>query len=272
MAYNCTVRKLSEVRAGWEAIEAEETRLLREMTIEQSLAIYAKLQRAWEAQLRATESEFRGPRLGYLKQLQERLAKLEQWREPKMDQLYTSVLKLQQRLASAGIPSAIIGGVAVGVWGDPRVTRDVDLKVLLRRDDAERLWGLLQEDYRPLHHEPIEALRGHGFLFLHDADEIRLDVLLAETTFDESAVRRARSIKLSPDAEFAAWVCAPEDLIVYKMISLRDIDRRDAAMLVKRVGDKLDDRYIEKWLKEFEQALDEGSLIAEFRRLRQGPG
>jgi hypothetical protein len=48
-----------------------------------------------------------------------------------MDNLVQSIKTLQQRLEAIGISSVVIGGVAVAVWGEPRVTRDVDLKVLL---------------------------------------------------------------------------------------------------------------------------------------------
>ncbi len=56
-----------------------------------------------------------------------------------MENLFESLVSLQERLHRSGISSAVIGGVAVGVWGEPRVTRDVDVKVLLGRDDAPRL-------------------------------------------------------------------------------------------------------------------------------------
>jgi len=64
-----------------------------------------------------------------------------------MDTLFRSIQTLQQRLNEAGIPSVVIGGVAVGTWGNPRVTRDVGLKVLLGRQDADRLLTLLSPDY-----------------------------------------------------------------------------------------------------------------------------
>ncbi|MFQ6101787.1 MAG: hypothetical protein ACE5OS_11225 [Anaerolineae bacterium] len=41
-----------------------------------------------------------------------------------MENLFESLVALQDRLRQAGIPSAVIGGVAVGVWGEPRVTRE----------------------------------------------------------------------------------------------------------------------------------------------------
>ncbi|MBW2000598.1 MAG: hypothetical protein JRJ29_21895 [Deltaproteobacteria bacterium] len=38
---------------------------------------------------------------------------------------------------------AIIGGIAVAVWGEPRLTRDIDVKVLLSRDEAQMLLKVL---------------------------------------------------------------------------------------------------------------------------------
>jgi len=45
-------------------------------------------------------------------------------------------LLLQKKLITEGVSSIVIGGMAVAAWGEPRVTRDVDLKVLLNRQDA----------------------------------------------------------------------------------------------------------------------------------------
>jgi len=45
-----------------------------------------------------------------------------------MENLFQSIHKLQQFFLSEGIPSFVIGGVAAAIWGEPRLTRDVDLK------------------------------------------------------------------------------------------------------------------------------------------------
>ena len=47
-----------------------------------------------------------------------------------MDILLHVLKDVQGRLDHAGIASAVIGGLAVAVWGEPRLTRDVDFKVL----------------------------------------------------------------------------------------------------------------------------------------------
>ena len=159
----------------------------------------------------------------------------------------------------------VIGGLAVSVWGQPRLTRDVDVKVLAQRDDRAWLLELL-DDYIPLHADPDAAFQRHGVAFFQDIDGTRIDILLAETHFDETAVGRAKTVDLQPGQ--SARVCTAEDLIIYKMVSPRTQDYVDVEGMIQRQGDALDDAYIEKWLREFEQALDDSTLVAEYHRLR----
>ena len=184
-----------------------------------------------------------------------------------MENLFESLMALQDRLRQAGIPSAVIGGVAVGVWGEPRVTRDVDVKVMLTRKDAPRLLEILTPDYEPLITDPLQALIRTGILFVHDRLDTRLDLLLSDTPFDAETIRRARPVELEPGS--VAHVCSPEDLIIYKLISTRLRDYEDAASVVRRQGDALDDAYVLGWLRQFEQALDDSTLVEEYQRIRR---
>jgi len=67
---------LSQVRARWQAIEAEERHLLVQTTVQDSLRQWLALQQAFESQLQETEEIFRADRLAYLEELQCRLARL----------------------------------------------------------------------------------------------------------------------------------------------------------------------------------------------------
>ncbi len=69
-------RDLGQIRQGWDEIEQMEVRLLRQMTVQESLQQYLALQRAFEPQLRATEHLFRAERLAHLRNLQRRLLSL----------------------------------------------------------------------------------------------------------------------------------------------------------------------------------------------------
>jgi len=183
-----------------------------------------------------------------------------------VDKLLESLVHLQQRLREAGIPSAAVGGIALSVWGEPRSTRDVDVRVLVGREEASRLLEALGTEYVAFSEDPLQTLTHFGFLFVKDRWDTRLDLLLSDTEFDTEVIRRARSMEVAPG--LSVDVCSAEDLLIYKLISTRPRDREDAASIIRRQGDALDDAYVLNWLQQFEQALDDPALVAEYRRLR----
>ena len=184
-----------------------------------------------------------------------------------MESYLQSIIVLQDRLQQAGIASIVIGGVAVATWGEPRVTRDVDFKIQLTRQDADRLLEILAPGFKMLLPNPGEALRKQGLIFIQDTFGTRLDLLLADTPYDASAINRGRQYEIQPG--MIIRVCRPEDLIIYKLISTRLRDHEDAESVIRRQGKALDDAYIVQWLKEFEQALDDSTLVSEYQNLRR---
>jgi len=184
-----------------------------------------------------------------------------------MQNLFQSILSLQQRLLEEGIPSIVIGGIAVAAWGEPRVTRDVDLKVLLSRQEADRLLEILSTNYQSLVTNPRDALQKQALIFIQDSLGTRLDLLLADTPYDITAIQRGRDVEVQPGVTIR--ICSPEDLIIYKLISTRLRDHEDFISVIRRQGDLLDDNYVVSWLRQFEQALDDSTLVAEYQGLRQ---
>jgi hypothetical protein len=258
------LRRIQDV--NWDEIEALEMRLLREMTEEQSLRDYLALQSEFEPLLKETEALYRPEREAALIRLQERLLKFQERQGNPMERLAESLLKLQELLAEAGIPSAAIGGVATGVWGEPRLTRDVDLKILLTRESRQQLLDLLATDYLPLYPNPDEQLRRNGVMFVRDSFGTRIDLLLADTDYDDSLIARAREIELLPGRK--GRVCSPEDLVVLKLIASRPIDMKDAESVIQRQGEKLGETYILEWLTKFEKMLDDSTFLREYTRMR----
>ncbi len=62
-----------------------------------------------------------------------------------MKNLFQSTFNLQETLSKSGIQSCVIGGLAVAIWGEPRLTRDADLKILLTRNHSEELLNILKK-------------------------------------------------------------------------------------------------------------------------------
>jgi hypothetical protein len=72
-------RDLGALRQNWEEIEAEETRLLQQMTVQKGISQLLALHRIFEPQFQQTESIFRAEREAHLVELQQRLQKLAEW-------------------------------------------------------------------------------------------------------------------------------------------------------------------------------------------------
>ncbi|NDD31620.1 MAG: hypothetical protein EB084_25500 [Proteobacteria bacterium] len=185
-----------------------------------------------------------------------------------VDRLHASLVRMQGSLARAGIDAVVVGAVALAVWGEARYTLDVDFKISAERDDLHRLLAGLPPDCTPLG-PADEMIERAGLLFVRDADGVRLDLLLCETSFDDEVLRRAVTVELGQGV--SARVCTAEDLLIYKLIATREKDLIDATSLIRRQGATLDLAYVRRWLREFETALDDSTLIPTLERLLQRP-
>lgn len=67
-------------------------------------------------------------------------------------QIFEALAQILSRLDAQGTRAAVLGGLAVSAWTEPRFTRDVDVAVAVQTDaDAERIVRLLcAEGYRLL--------------------------------------------------------------------------------------------------------------------------
>ncbi len=181
-----------------------------------------------------------------------------------MDVLLDALRIAQSKLDESGIRSAVIGGLAVAAWGRPRLTDDVDLKVDVTRDKVIQLVDLMSPEFQPVENA-LEHARSIGVLFLDGPNNVRLDLLLADLGFDGQALDRAVEKEILPG--FSARLCTAEDLILYKLITTRPRDREDVRSVVLEQKDELDTQYVEHWLGLFEQALDDSTLVATFRKI-----
>ncbi len=175
--------------------------------------------------------------------------------------------RVQNKLKEAGIQSMVYGGIAVVAWGRPRFTQDVDLKILMTRDEVARLLDCMTPEFQPDDSDPEQKLKQLGFVFFRDPSHIRIDLVLAETGFDIQAMSRSRPVEMLPGTMLI--LCSPEDLLVYKMISNRPRDNDDVPGIIRRQKKTLDDDYIEYWLREFEIALDDSTLVRSYQQMRQ---
>ena len=128
-------------------------------------------------------------------------------------------------LERLGLPYCITGSVAASVYGEPRLTADIDVVLLLRRADLGALTAAFPEDeyYVP----PVEKLmqelgrEAHGmFNLIHHRTQFKADIFLASADpLHVWAMENRRRIDLGGDG---AWIAPPEYVIVRKLEYLRE--------------------------------------------------
>lgn len=155
-----------------------------------------------------------------------------------MNGLFSAAELVQDLCQREGWRFCFIGGLAVQRWGEPRVTRDVDLTLLTAYgEEAERASRLLTA-FRARIDDPIAlAARARVVLLRTDAG-VPVDVALGALPFEERSVERASAWTV-PGAR-PLRTCSAEDLLVHKVFAGRDRDWADVAGVIARQGPTLD--------------------------------
>lgn len=175
------------------------------------------------------------------------------------------VLKLVTgRLEAGGFGYMLSGSVALACYGQPRMTRDIDIVIELSLSDAERLASSFQADFYCDLEDARDAVRRQSlFNLVHFDKAVKIDLIPRK----ESAYRReefGRRRRLPVDG-FEVWVVAPEDLILSKLFWAKDshseVQLRDVRGLLRSLKD-LDEGYLARWARD----LGVESLLAEARR------
>ena len=129
------------------------------------------------------------------------------------------------RLNEAEITYVITGSVAGIVYGQPRVTHDIDLVVELRSEQLPDLLAKLppQEFYCPpeeiIRIEIARETRGH-FNIIHHETGFKADIYLIGSEFlHRWAIENRRKVVLSGDL---LWLAPPEYVIVRKLQYYRE--------------------------------------------------
>jgi len=160
---------------------------------------------------------------------------------------------LQRALAlirRVGVRGAFGGGLAVIIWGQPRVTQDLDLVVDVTGSAVDALLDAARAEGYVLDAEAgasaRELLEG-GFLRLLPPDgaaPVALDLLLAQSELEQEALRRARVFEVSG---LQVPVLSPEDLILLKLVAFRPKDTFDLETVIEATRDTLDLGYLRGW-------------------------
>lgn len=161
--------------------------------------------------------------------------------------------KVARALRKQRIPYMIIGGQAVLLYGEPRLTKDIDITLGIGTDR----WKTIEKMAKSIHLRPlakkIEDFVRDTMVFpaIDDQSGIRVDFIFSYSPYERQAIERARAIYFGQtEVKFAAL----EDVVIHKMIAGRPRDIEDVKAILLKNPD-FDTRYIEKWLVEFDRSL-----------------
>jgi predicted nucleotidyltransferase len=157
-------------------------------------------------------------------------------------------------LDAAGIPYMVIGGQAVLLYGEPRLTKDIDVTLGVSLDRLDDVLAMAKDaGLEPLV-DPGTFTRETMVLPCRDPDsDIRLDLVLSHSRYEQEALARARTVETGGAAvRFAS----PEDLVVHKIVAGRPRDLEDVRSVLLKNPD-IDRGLILRCLAEFESALEE---------------
>ena len=159
--------------------------------------------------------------------------------------------RLAEAFDAAGLPYMVIGGQAVLLYGEPRLTQDIDVTVGVAPDRlSDVLAALTDVGIRPL----VDAAFVEETLVLpcEDADSrIRIDVVFSFSGYEQEALRRTRRVDV---ADTEVRFASREDLLIHKVVAGRPRDIEDVRGVLLK-ADEVDVAYVRRWLGEFSDAL-----------------
>ena len=165
-------------------------------------------------------------------------------------------------LTQRGVPHAIIGGLAVRQWGEPRFTQDVDVTAAFPLDDPLPLLQELTAHFPPRLPDAVDFARRHRVLLVRASNGVPLDISLGLPGYEEGVMTRAVDLELEPGK--IVRLCSAEDLIIHKAVAGRPQDLWDIEGVVYRQGASLDTATIRRWLRAFAEVLDQPDLPERF--------
>jgi hypothetical protein len=138
----------------------------------------------------------------------------------------------------------LIGGIAASTVGEARVTVDIDVDIVIRKED---LPDFLNEAKKAGFNVPVkkclESAEQMG-IFQISSGGYHIDFIIASTDLETQACARRKAIKLHG---LKAFFPTPEDLILLKIVPGLAKDIADVEGLVARHGNRLDKEYIKTW-------------------------
>lgn len=174
--------------------------------------------------------------------------------------------RIAKALSEAEIPYMVIGGQAVLLYGEPRLTKDIDITLGVDAEGLGKVKAIVEGlRLRILVSDPEGFVKKAMVLpVMDDESGIRVDFIFSFSSYEKQAIERAIEVKFG---EIGVRFAALEDVIIHKIVAGRDRDIEDVKVLLLKNPD-YDEGYIRRWLNEFDRSLGE-KFSRTFERLTE---
>jgi hypothetical protein len=159
---------------------------------------------------------------------------------------------LVDALAASGVDYMIGGSQAAMYYGEPRLTRDIDVVAALTADQLPALLARFPADEFYLDEETArDAIRARGqFNIIDPRSGLKIDVYVnPDTPYDRTRLARRQKFPLGPGVD--AYFARAEDVILYKLLyhqqSGSGLHLRDVLGIMRVSRGEIDERYIAEW-------------------------
>lgn len=161
------------------------------------------------------------------------------------------------------LPYAVIGGLAVQVWGEARLTKDADISVAspLAIGTAE-LVQLIATRFASRSSNPVDFAQTTRMVLIRTDNGVDVDISMALPGYEDQLFERVVDYEIEPGKTI--HLCSAEDLIIHKAVAGRPQDVSDIQGVVYRQGEKLDAAYIREWLDQFVEILEAPAIRERF--------
>lgn len=183
--------------------------------------------------------------------------------ENEFSQLYLRVVKMLEALR---FPYLIVGGMATGVLGEPRLTHDVDVIAGFKSENTEQVLKKAREEGFLFNEREVRKNIQEKGTFRLEYQKLWVDLIIASTELEQSAFKRGKRVKvLGVEANFPS----PEDFILFKLIPGRPKDLLDVESVILRHRDKLDRAYLERWAQQISDEMEDLRVFNTLKKLLQ---
>jgi len=168
-------------------------------------------------------------------------------------------------LVEQNVPYMVIGGMANAVWGEVRATRDADFKISIGERSLNEFRNLVLSRF-PERQTGIPAhLQSGHVIHIWAMPEAAVDLLVSIFDYERQAIDRAieKTIEGVP-----VQVCTAEDFVIHKVVANREHDWIDVERVLMRQRAKLDQKYIQDWLRQFAEGLEMPELLTRYQQLQ----